>query len=77
MVVIGSEEEENKKNEYTNNIIKLQKEINILKSNIRKIDLNIIADCVKKNGKHEYIKEKDTGPYPESWLICKNCGYER
>jgi len=74
-MVFGSEKEEFAKNEIRKKIIKLQREINNYENDIIEINEAIKRDCVKKHGKREFERERDYNP--ESWWVCKNCGFEK
>jgi hypothetical protein len=64
-MVFGSEKEEFAKNEIRKKIMELQIEINE----------SIKRKCIKQYGKHEFERERDYNP--ESWWVCKNCGFEK
>jgi hypothetical protein len=38
--------------------------------------MKIIEECIEKNGKHDFERERESGPYGESYFVCKQCGYE-
>jgi len=54
---------------YETKIIEINKEI----ENTYK---KIYENCINKNGSHNYERIIECGPYPDSYLVCKNCGYE-
>jgi hypothetical protein len=76
-MVRGSEKQEFAKKEIRKKIMELQKEINNYEQDIIEIDNVIKKECIKKNGQHQFEREIDSGPYPESWWVCKNCGFEK
>ena len=38
--------------------------------------MKIIEECIEKNGKHDFEREREPGLYGESYFVCKQCGYE-
>tara|TARA_R110002020_G_scaffold17043_1_gene60282 strand:+ start:2310 stop:2540 length:231 start_codon:yes stop_codon:yes gene_type:complete len=55
--------------EYENKIIQLKNQIN-------SINKKIIQECVESHSCHNFREENEDGPYPETFCICINCGYE-
>lgn len=76
-MVYGTLNQEAEKKELYDNITLYEKKIQELKIQIEDINEVIIRNCVFKNGKHEYVREIEIGPYGGSYLVCKKCGYER
>jgi hypothetical protein len=76
-MIIGSQKHEFAKNEIRKKIMELQREIHKYETDIIEINEVIKRECIKKNGKHEFEREMDNGPCPESWWVCKNCGFEK
>ena len=76
-MVNGSEVQELKKNALLYKIHNFEQTIKKLNNEINIINNDIIDDCIKQNGKHHYEREEDSGPYAESYWICKNCKYEQ
>lgn len=74
-MVFGSEKEEFAKNEIRKKIIALQREINKYENDIIEINESIKRKCIKQYGKHEFEREMDYNP--ESWWVCKKCGFEK
>ena len=76
-MIRGSEKQEFAKKEIREKIMELQREIKNYEQDIIEINEAIKRDCVRKNGKHDFERERDDGPYPETWWVCKNCGFEK
>ena len=75
-MVYGSLNQEAEKKNYMI-IFRYMKKIQELKYRGKEINEVIIRNCVFKNGKHEYVREIEFGPYGGSYWVCKKCGYER
>ena len=76
-MVKGTDLQELQKTKNLYEIYKLEQIIKKLNNEINIINNDIIDDCIKQNGKHHYEREEDSGPYAESYWICKNCKYEQ
>ena len=76
-MVTGNTNQEAEKKELYSNILHHKEEIQRLKIQLEEIDRVIVSECVDKYGTHEYIREIETGPYGNSYLVCKHCGFER
>ena len=68
MVRGTNSQEESKRNLYSN--------IYLLEDEIEEINVKIIQECIEKNGKHDFEREREAGLYGESYFVCKQCGYE-
>ena len=75
-MVQGNNSQEELKRKIYDNIKLLEVQIKQLKNKLIEIDNEIVQDCIKKNGKHDFKRERDPGLYGESYFICKLCGYE-
>ena len=75
-MVVGPEKQEFAKMEIIQKIKELQRQIKHYENDIIEINNTIKRECVRKYGKHEFEREIDQGPYPESWWVCKNCRFE-
>ena len=40
------------------------------------LDYMAVKECIEKNGKHDFEREREPGLYGESYFVCKHCGYE-
>ena len=60
----------NLKNYYQNKVKSIQTKIDDLQNQIYK-------NCVKKNNGHKWIREKEMGPYGETFYYCELCNYEK
>ena len=76
-MIVGTIEQEFRKNKYLQEIYTLEQKIKMLRNEIINIDMTICRECVVKHGDHVYTEEVDTGPYPDTWYICKYCGCEK
>jgi|UniRef100_A0A6C0CK09 hypothetical protein len=76
-MVYGTEKEEFAKNEIRKKIMELQREINNYENDIIEINESIKRNCVRQYGKHDFERQIDSGPYPESWWVCTKCGFEK
>lgn len=76
-MVYGNLNQETEKKELYDKITLYEKKIQELKVQIEEINEVIVSNCVFKNGTHDYVREIDMGPYGDSYLVCKKCGYER
>ena len=76
-MVKGTDLQELKKTKNLYEIYKLEQTIKKLNNEINIINNDIINDCIKKYGKHHYEREEESGPYAESYWICKNCECEQ
>jgi hypothetical protein len=75
MVRGTNSQEESKRNLYSD-IYLLEDEIKKIKLEIEEINMKIIEECIEKNGKHDFEREREAGLYGESYFVCKQCGYE-
>ena len=75
-MVQGNDSQEEMKRKIYDNIQLLEVQINDFKNKLIEIDNQIVQDCINKNGKHNFERERDPGLYGESYFICKLCGYE-
>lgn len=75
-MVQGNDSQEEMKIKIYDNIKLLEVQINDFKNKLIEIDNQIVKDCINKNGKHIFERERDPGLYGESYFICKLCGYE-
>jgi hypothetical protein len=57
--------------------MELQREINNYENDIIEINESIKRNCVRQYGKHDFERQIDSGPYPESWWVCTKCGFEK
>lgn len=76
-MVFGNITEEDKKNDIRKNIMELKRNIKQLYLQIEDINNEIIMRCIDTYSEHKYERHQDDGPYPESYWICKYCGYEK
>jgi len=75
-MVKGSDSQEESKRNLYGNIYLLEDEIKKIKLEIEVINMKIIEECIEKNRKHDFERERDPGLYGESYFVCKHCGYE-
>lgn len=64
---------EEKKTLLSKKIRSCEEEINEMKDAINKINIAISKRCEEKNNGHIWIRERDEGPYGESYTFCKIC----
>ncbi len=57
--------------------MELKRNIKQLYLQIEDINNEIIMRCIDTYSEHKYERHRDDGPYPESYWICKYCGYEK
>ena len=56
----------NKKYEYINKVTLIEKEI-------KRVQEMIYENCKAVNNGHEWIREREEGPYGETFFYCKYC----
>ncbi len=76
-MVKGNKRQEAQKFNIRNEIEDYENKIKQLKNEINNIDTKIIQDCVETHGCHNFRREIDEGPYPETFYVCIYCDYER
>jgi len=54
----------------------LLKKYNIIQRQIIKIENQIKETCKNSESGHNYIEEKEDGPYGMTFTYCNTCGYE-
>jgi uncharacterized coiled-coil DUF342 family protein len=75
-MIIGNKKQEAKKFNIKNEIEEYENKISQLKNQIDNINKKIIQACAESDSGHNYKKEIEDGPYPETFYVCTNCGYE-
>ena len=75
-MVKGNKKQEAKKFNIQNEIKEYENKIIQLKNEINNINKKIIQECVESYGCHNFREENEDGPYPETFYVCINCGYE-
>ena len=75
-MVKGNKKQEAKKFNIQNEIKEYENKIIQLKNEINNINKKIIQECVESHGCHNFRREIDEGPYPATFYVCINCGYE-
>jgi hypothetical protein len=75
-MVRGNDLHEEMKREIYYCINLLEVQIKDFKNKLEEIDNKIIQECIETNGKHDFERERESGPYGESYFVCKQCGYE-
>lgn len=48
-------------------------EINEIEAKIKNIQNQIYENCIIKNNGHKWIREREEGPYGETFFYCKYC----
>tara|TARA_Y100000992_G_C21250945_1_gene485832 strand:- start:498 stop:719 length:222 start_codon:yes stop_codon:yes gene_type:complete len=48
-------------------------EINEIEAKIKNIQNKIYENCIIKNNGHKWIREREEGPYGETFFYCKYC----
>lgn len=76
-MIKGNELQIIEKNKLYSEIKIYEQKIKIIENKIKHINNIIIGDCFHKNGSHIFKEQTDDGPYPETFCICINCGYEQ
>jgi len=75
-MIKGNKKQEEKKQYIMNEIKEHKKKIRFLENKINNINNNISKDCIQLYGSHNFKEENEDGPYPETFCVCINCGYE-
>ena len=60
-----------KKTKALNELELINNFINIKKTQITDLQKKITTVCQTIG--HDYVREVDSGPYPETWYVCKRC----
>lgn len=60
------------KKRLENHIALRKTEVNYLENSVKVIQQKIYNLC-----EHEFVKEVESGMYPETYYLCKKCGYEK
>ena len=55
----------------------LEYKIRLNKMNLENLEIKIEKNCLFFNKKHNWIFEREFGPYGELFRTCKNCGIEK
>ena len=75
-MVFGNDKQEGDKIILCEEKKKYEEKIIVIKEQIQEINNTIVNDCINKYGKHIFEQEIESGAYGETFLNCKNCGYE-
>lgn len=55
----------------------LESKLRLNAENLENVEDEISKNCLFFNKKHDWICEREDGPYGEIFRTCKNCGIER
>lgn len=51
----------------------LVNKISLIEEQLKEANILIGKKCEKENGSHEWITERESGPYGSKYTFCKNC----
>jgi len=75
-MIKGTKKQEEIKQDIIKEIKECKEKIRFLENKINNINNTISNDCIQLYGAHNFKEENEEGPYPETFYVCKNCGYE-
>lgn len=55
----------------------LEYKIRLNKTNLENLEIKIEKNCLFFNKKHDWMFEREIGPYGGLFRTCKNCGIEK
>ena len=64
------------KKTLSDDIYEYHMKIKETKENIIKVNKEISKECLKINGKHKWITERESGIYGEKYTYCECCGID-
>lgn len=76
-MIYGSEKQESYRKYLQRKIDNYKEHIQDVLSKIKKLDENIVKQCIDTFGEHTYIEEIEECMYGNRYFVCKNCGIEQ
>ena len=76
-MVYGSDKQETYRKYLQRKIDNYKEQILDVLSKIKKLDENIVKQCIDTFGDHTYIEEIEECMYGNSYFVCKYCGFEQ